>query len=163
LTTSVEFCHLLKEHGCDFFTGVPDTTLQAVFSRLEHDKSYTYVPAVCEPIAVGLAVGAWLGGRKPVVLMQNSGFALATNALASLVQLYEVPLLLVIGWRGYKLDSPEHFLLGKSMLDLLSALEIPWSIMEAESIPTNVRQAMTLMLEVKKPMALLVRPGVLHD
>lgn len=152
----------MKEHGCDFFTGVPDTTLQAVFSCLEHDRDYTYVPAVSEPIAIGLAVGAWLGGRKPVVLMQNSGFALAINALASLAQLYEVPLLLVIGWRGGKDDSPEHLLLGKSMIDLLSALEIPWSILEAESISTKVEQAMARVVAVKKPMALLVRPGVLQ-
>ena len=120
--TSAEFCELLKGHGVDFFTGVPCSLLKGIINILEQDPDVAYVPAVREDVAVGLAVGAYLGGRHPMVLMQNSGLGTCLNALTSLAIIYEIPLLLLITWRG---DAPQHRVMGKITTLLLDAVGVP--------------------------------------
>jgi phosphonopyruvate decarboxylase len=143
--------------GCDFFTGVPDTTLRSAFDALI--TSDDYVPAVSEPAAIGLAVGAWLGGRSPVVLMQNSGFASAMNVLTSLVLVYRVPLLLVIGWRGYLgHDSVEHSVIGRTLTPMIDSLEIPWWQVSDESLERDTAEAMRATGARRSCAALLVTP-----
>jgi sulfopyruvate decarboxylase TPP-binding subunit len=159
---SLSFCALLRDTGFDFFTGVPDSTFKLVLREIEMRPEFGYVPAVSENVAIGLAVGAYLGGRRPVVLMQNSGLALALNPLASLAALYRVPLLLVVGWRGHDgKDSPEHSLIGASTLLLLEALGLPLYVPDADSLERDLRQAARTMEERRAPCALVCRPGVL--
>jgi sulfopyruvate decarboxylase subunit alpha len=113
------------EQGYDFASGVPCTILAGLLRQLP--KRMTYVPATREDEAVGMAVGAWLGGKKPLVLMQNSGLGNCVNALTSLTLLYRVPLLMVIGWRGdTKEDAPEHWIMGEKTPALLDALGVRW-------------------------------------
>ena len=77
-------------------------------------------------MAVGLAAGAWLGGRRPVVVMQNSGLGTSLNALASLSLMYGLPALLLVTWRGYQgKDAPEHILMGEISPGILELLGIP--------------------------------------
>ena len=95
-----EFVAALKEEGVGFFAGVPCSLLKGLVSILEADKDAHYVSATREDSAIGMAVGAWLGGKLPMVLMQNSGLGVSINALASLSVMYEIPTLLVISWRG---------------------------------------------------------------
>src|SRR5262245_4954762 len=114
-------CHL----GYDFFAGVPDSTLASALKAIEGDSKYHYVVSVREDNAIGVAVGAYLGGRQPVVFLHNSGLGHCIDALTSLACLYRIPLLLVIGWRGADLaDAPEHLLMGKALPDLLQAVGI---------------------------------------
>jgi sulfopyruvate decarboxylase subunit alpha len=120
------------------------------------------VPAVAEDVAVGLAVGASLGGRTPVVVMQNSGLGLAVNALASLAVLYEIPMLLLVGWRGHDgRDAPEHLLMGEATLPLLRALGMPHRLPEAASAATELANAAQWVLAERRPCALVCRPGVI--
>ena len=70
----------LEESGFDFFTGVPDSTLSGVIATLVERKRY--VPAVREDEAVAMAAGAFMAGRAPVVLMQNSGIGTSLNTLS---------------------------------------------------------------------------------
>lgn len=151
----------LERAGLDFFTGVPDSTLSGLFAWLEGSSGY--VAAASEELAVGLAVGAYLGGRAPAVLMQNSGLGRAVNALASLACLYRVPLLLVVGWRGHDgNDAPEHLLQGRATTALLDALEVPFAVLEPGRVEEGVERAVALLRERRLPAGLLVRPGTLH-
>jgi sulfopyruvate decarboxylase subunit alpha len=160
---SLSFPALLCAAGFDFFTGVPDSTFKLVLREIETRPEFNYAPAVSENIAVGLAVGAYLGGRRPVILMQNSGLALALNPLASLAALYRVPLLLVVGWRGHDgKDSPEHGLIGGATLRLLKALGLPAYVPDADSIEDDLRRAAQTIAERRAPCALICRPGVLR-
>jgi len=159
---SLSFLALLRDSGFDFFTGVPDSTFKLMLREIETRPEFNYVPAVSENVAIGLAVGAYLGGRRPVVLMQNSGLALALNPLASLAALYRVPLLLIVGWRGHDgKDSPEHGLIGASTLRLLETLELPSYVPDADSLERDLHQAARTMQERRAPCALVCRPGVL--
>jgi sulfopyruvate decarboxylase subunit alpha len=161
VSLSLAFCTLLRDAGFDFYTGVPDSTFKTLLRQIEARSEFDYVPAVSENVAVGLAVGAYLGGRRPVVLMQNSGLALALNPLASLAMLYRVPLLLVVGWRGHDgKDSPEHGLMGSITLQLLDALGLPYYVPGADSLGDAVSGAVAVMDERRTPCALVCRPEI---
>ena len=117
---------MLKEKGFDFFTGVPCSILKGVINYLSEDPDVPYIPATREDEALGIATGAYLTGKKPIVLMQNSGLGNSIGTLASLVLLYEIPLLLLISWRGYQgKDAPEHLIMGKATVKLLEDIGVP--------------------------------------
>lgn len=161
MSRSLDFSAHLCAAGFDFFTGVPDSTLKHLLREIEAQPEFDYVPAVSENVAVGLAVGAYLGGRRPAVLMQNSGLALALNPLASLVGIYRVPLLLIVGWRGHDgKDSPEHSLMGVATLPLLEALRLPFYVPDADSLERDLRRAAVEMEERRTACALVCRPEI---
>lgn len=155
-------CDRLLQAGFDFFTGVPDSTFRSLLAELEGRHDLAWVPAVAEDVAVGLAAGACLGGRLPVVLMQNSGLGLAVNALASLAVLYEIPMLLLVGWRGHDgRDAPEHLLMGEATLPLLRALEVPFAVPDAAAAADELARAAAWVRAERRPCALVCRPGVI--
>jgi sulfopyruvate decarboxylase subunit alpha len=158
----MSFLDRLRGAGFDFFTGVPDSTFKQLLRELEARPEFGYVPAVSENVAVGLATGAHLGGRTPAVFMQNSGLALAVNALASLAILYRIPMLLVVGWRGHDGgDSPEHRLTGPMTLPLLDLLGVPAFVPTPGTAVSDLARAAAAMREQSRPAALVCRPGVL--
>jgi sulfopyruvate decarboxylase alpha subunit len=160
--TGADFCELTSALKYDFFTGVPDSTLGTALKVLESDLRYLYVPAVREDNAVGMAVGAYLGGKNPVVLMQNSGLGLCLNALTSLVSLYKIPLLLVIGWRGAdEFDAPEHILMGSASPALLTAVGIPFWIPARDDVTSSLSVASLRSRSENSPVALLIRERVI--
>jgi phosphonopyruvate decarboxylase len=157
------FCFLLKKNGFDFCTGVPCSVLSNIINYMSKSTEFTYIPATREDEAIGIAVGAYLGGKKPVVLMQNSGLGTSINALTSLVLLYRVPLLLVISWRGYQgKDAPEHLFMGKYMLDFLNVMKIPAEIIEKNILEEQVMRACLLIEENRLPVALILKKGVIE-
>src|SRR3989338_1654759 len=90
---------ILRAEGFNFFTGVACSLLASLIRQLE-EKEPKYIPAAREDLAVGLASGAYLAGKWPVVLMQNSGLGYCLNALTSLNLIYKIPMLIVVGFRG---------------------------------------------------------------
>ena len=104
----------LVEAGFDFATGVPCSYLSALIDGCIDDTRLGYVGATSEGEAMCIAAGAWLAGRQPVVLMQNSGLGNAVNPLTSLNAPFRIPAALFIGWRGRpgERDEPQHELMG---------------------------------------------------
>jgi len=92
----------LKRAGIDFAASVPCVNLQELLTLLGEDPDIIHLPATREEEGVGLCAGAWMGGRRPALLMQNSGLGNCINALASLDMLYGIPLLMIISHRGGK-------------------------------------------------------------
>jgi len=136
------FAARLAGHGFDFFTGVPCSLIEDLIAVLERDSRAPYVAAVREDAAVGLAAGAWFGGRRPVVLMQNSGLGTSLNALASLSLMYGLPVLLVVTWRGFGgRDAPEHILTGEISPRLLELLAVPYRVLAADSLDADLAWA----------------------
>lgn len=154
------FAELLTENGFDFFTGVPCSLVGPAIAALE-DRGY--IAETREDAALGLAAGAFLAGRRPVVLMQNSGFGVSLNALGSLQQIYAMPVLLVITWRGKGgNDAPEHLVMGRVMPELLASYEIPWRELDAGGAAETVSWARAEFDRTSKPVALIVPPGFFH-
>ncbi len=154
---------LLTRHGFDFFTGVPCSLVEDVIAVLETERDGSYVAAVREDAAVGLAAGAWLAGRRPCVLMQNSGLGTSLNALASLSLMYGFPALVVVTWRGYAgQDAPEHILTGRITPQILDLLGMPYHVLSAESAAADVAWAAKEMDTRMQPVAIVVPPKVVQ-
>jgi phosphonopyruvate decarboxylase len=157
-----EFASGLEHHGFDFFTGVPCSLIEDLIAVLERGRQ-SYVAAVREDSAVGLAAGAWLGGRRPVVLMQNSGLGTSLNALASLSLMYGFPALLLVTWRGFGgKDAPEHILMGEISPPLLDLLGVPHRVLAVDSLDRDLAWARAEMESRMQPVALLVPPRVVE-
>jgi len=90
----------MKRAGINFATSVPCVNLQELLAWLSEDEQIVHVPVTREEEGVGICAGAWMGGRRPALLMQNSGLGNSINALASLNILYGLPLLMIISHRG---------------------------------------------------------------
>ena len=109
----------LLEDGYDFFTGVPDSGLRTFIGDLASLPPGRHVQATWEAEAVGIAAGAFLAGRKPVVYLQNAGLGHVVNPLASLCIPYGIDVLLVVGHRH---TLPQHRVMGEIDERLLELL-----------------------------------------
>jgi sulfopyruvate decarboxylase subunit alpha len=158
------FLAALRGEGFDFFCGVPCSLLKGLVSLLEADPALGYVSATREDSALGVAAGAFFGGKRPMVLMQNSGLGVSVNALASLHTLYEIPVLIVISWRGEdRSDAPEHWMMGEIMAPLLDLMAIPRRLVDAkEPMAAQLAWAREQLEATRKPVALIVPAGVLE-
>jgi phosphonopyruvate decarboxylase len=162
--TGREFAALLERRGFDFFAGVPCSLIEDLIAALESHPRLPYIDAVREDVAVGLAGGAWLAGRRPAVLMQNSGLGTSLNALASFALMYGLPALLLVTWRGFGgQDAPEHILMGEISPRLLDLLGIPYHVLARDSLEADVAWAREQMDARMSPVALLVPPGLFHS
>ena len=112
---------LLLREGIKNFVGVPDSTMKHFISQGLKKKKI--LVATREDEAIGIAAGISLSKQNSLVFMQNAGFANSISTITSLVQLYEVPMIFLIGWRGYlKNDAPEHSKIGRIQPKLLKAV-----------------------------------------
>lgn len=164
--TGHQFADLLDAQGFDFFTGVPCSLVEGVIAALERQprgRRTPYIPAVREDVALGLAAGAWLGGRVPAVIMQNSGLGTSANALVSLSLLYRLPALLLMTWRGFEgKDAPEHIVMGEITRPLLDLMGVPHRVLARGSEEADLAWAGALALRSSQPVVLLLPPRVLE-
>lgn len=158
-----EFTNFLKSQGFIFFTGVPDSTIKDWLRTLGNEKN---IAAVNECEALAIAAGYYLGsGKTACLFLQNSGLGKIVNPLTSLCdkEVYSIPALLVIGWRGEpgEKDEPQHVKMGKITLPLLDILGVPYNI-----LPDNLEKAKKAIMGAKEyvaknsaPYAMVVRRG----
>ena len=155
----------LKQRGVNFFTGVPDNTLQDLVGYMEDtEPASRHVVAANEGAAVAIASGYHLGtGKIPAVYLQNSGIGNAVNPLLSLCSsgVYSIPMLLLVGWRGEPgtTDEPQHAIQGEIMPGLLSELRVPWAVLPSshgEAEPA-LDSAIAAMQREQQPFVMLVR------
>ena len=100
MTPSQQLYAKLRENGIDFFVSVPCKYLAELISIVEQDKEVIYTPVTREEEGIGLCAGAYLAGKKPAILMQNSGLGNCVNAICSLLNYYQIPVVMVISHRG---------------------------------------------------------------
>ena len=116
------FNYLLKNNVKNF-VGVPDSTMKHFIN--EGFKKNKILITTREEEAIGIAAGMSLSRSDSLVFMQNAGFANSISTIASLVDLYKITLIFLIGLRGYlKSDAPEHLKIGKIQNKLLNALDL---------------------------------------
>lgn len=159
-----DFYLCLKKYGIDFSTGVPCAAQKKILHYFLTDHEMTYIQAAREEDAIGIASGAFLAGKKPIVLMQNSGLANSINAIASLCIPYNIPILLLVTWRGYPKDENEpqyHHVMGKSTIPILEEIGIPAQVISKEDPEIAVKNSIKEMENKQIPaVMLLIRRGV---
>ena len=96
-----------------------------------------------EEESIGIATGMTLSGSKSLVFMQNAGFGNSISTITSLVKLYQIPLIFLIGWRGYlSSDAPEHLLFGKIQPDIMKILGIKTQILSSKTWEESAKWAL---------------------
>jgi len=152
----------LDARGFDSFAGVPCSFLTAFIDQVIHRGGSRYVAATSEGEAVAIAAGAWLAGRKPMVLCQNSGLGNMVNPITSLLHPFRIPLLLGVTWRGEPglKDEPQHELMGEITHGLLGLMRVPFRAFpasEAEIAPGL--DAAEAALAEDRSFAFVIRQG----
>ncbi|MAD52058.1 MAG: phosphonopyruvate decarboxylase [Candidatus Marinimicrobia bacterium] len=162
-----DFYDQLASHGVEFFTGVPDSLLKefclCIDDRISNDK---HIIAANEGNAVALASGYYLAQESiPLVYMQNSGLGNAVNPLLSLCDpdVYSIPLLVMIGWRGEPgvKDEPQHVTQGRVQIELLEALGLPYEIIskDDDQFSNKISNVIEIARNENKPVVLLIKKG----
>ena len=161
-----EFISYLSDQGFTLSSGVPCSYFKDLLINLEKDPDILYVPATREDEAVGIASGYFLGdGKKCFLIMQNSGLANIGDALTSLAQLYQIPLLILVSYRGLEPDNdfPEHSIMGEVTESVLQAYKVPyWNLKEINWMKI-LDLALKKMDKSSLPVCLLVEKGVLSE
>lgn len=161
--------HCLRD-GVDFFTGVPDSLLKSFCAYVTDHCDDRHMIAANEGGAIGLAAGHYLAtGKTALVYMQNSGQGNAVNPLASLADpdVYSIPMILLVGWRGMPgvHDEPQHVKQGKVTISLFETLGIPTQVLPDDETAAleMTRATIERALTEKRPVALIVKKGLFAD
>jgi sulfopyruvate decarboxylase subunit alpha len=126
MTPSLLLYRKLRGLGIDFFVSVPCKLLAELIILLENDREIIYTPVAREEEGVGIMAGAFLAGKRPAIVMQNSGLGNCINAICSLANYYKIPLVFVIshrGTEGEEIDAQRP--MGRATKDLLRAINVP--------------------------------------
>lgn len=160
------FLNSLQECGVNFFTGVPDSLLKDICACITDKLAEGHIIAANEGNAVALATGVHLAtGKVSLVYMQNSGLGNIVNPLLSLTSkdVYKIPMLLMIGWRGEPgvKDEPQHLNQGRVTLKMLEVLDIPYKVIDAscENIDKIIFESVSYCENNNSPYALVIRKG----
>ena len=165
------FVNTLKKHQIDFYAGVPDSLLKNICAYITDNlPKEQNIIAANEGGAMGIAAGYHLAtGNVPVVYMQNSGEGNIINPLASLTdkEVYNIPVLLVIGWRGRPgvKDEPQHVKQGKVTTGLLNTMGINYAILpkDKEEVAKQIKIAADFMKATNECYALVIEKNTFED
>lgn len=164
------FINTLGKYGIDFFAGVPDSLLKNICAYItDHFNAEHNIITANEGAAIGLAAGHYLATGKPAcVYMQNSGEGNAVNPLASLTdkEVYNIPVLLVIGWRGRPgvHDEPQHVKQGKITTALLDVMGISYEVLSKDENEAAIQiDKAAKALQNKDVFALVIEKDTFDD
>lgn len=165
------FYNELIARGTDFFSGVPDSLLKFFCAYVtDNAPEEKHIISANEGSATALASGYYFAtGKIPLIYMQNSGEGNMINPLLSLADpdVYSVPILILIGWRGEPgvHDEPQHVKQGKVTCSLLEAMKVPYEVMsdnEAE-LKAQLEKAYAYMKKESAPYALVIKKGTFEE
>ena len=148
----------LKACGVQLVSALPETWLVHLMRMAEDDPEMTLVRLAKEEEGVGISAGAHLAGVQSAMLMQNHGFLASINGIVSCAQLYRIPLLMLISYRGeFGERDPWQTEGGGVTEDLLRALRIPFSYLDTpDHVARRIAKGQTLAASSNKPVALLL-------
>lgn len=165
------FYDTLASYGIDFYAGVPDSLLKNLCAYItDHADEHHNIIAANEGGAMGLAAGHYVATSQiPVVYMQNSGEGNIINPLASLTDpdVYNIPVLLIIGWRGKPgvHDEPQHVKQGKVTMGLLNVMGIDYTVLskEEDKAESQIKKAVAYMQATKQCYAIVIEKDTFED
>jgi phosphonopyruvate decarboxylase len=163
---AIQLIKEFKIHRLGPYIEVPCSILDPVIEAISQDRDCEIINPANEAIAMGIAAGSFLASRRiPVVLTQNSGLCNTLNALTSLNQIYKIPVLYLVSWRGEPgvKDAPEHHIMGLKLRKILKTFDVPFEVLSARSYKIQIASIIDKIITSKKPAAILLRKGVIEQ
>jgi sulfopyruvate decarboxylase alpha subunit len=150
----------LKANSIGTVVHVPDLVLAGLIRLAEGDGSLAVYAPAKEEEGIGILCGAYLGGQKCAMLMQNSGAGNVVNVLASLAVPCQIPFLILISQRGELHEfNPAQVGMAQALRPMLDALGIPYfTLARQDEVPAIVDGASALAFQTERPVALILDP-----
>src|SRR5207237_7783487 len=148
----------LKEAGIDFVAGLPDGWQRELHELVEREPAIRFVPVCNEGVGFSVCAGAWLGGRKTALVMENSGLRVAAEYIARISLGCGIPVVLLLSYRG-DLGDTEHWAVPHAIVaePLLDALRIPYQVVRRrDELRAAIKRAHRLSEAQLHPVAVLV-------
>ena len=157
------FVETAKLAGFSLYTGVPCSYVKPFINYVIDAPDLTYIGATNEGDAVAIATGAELGGKRAIVMMQNSGLGNAVSPLTSLNAIFRIPMLLIVTLRGEPggpHDEPQHELMGAITTKMLETMNVALGLLPARSRPRSrraIEKAVSHMTKTGLPFCLVMK------
>lgn len=148
----------IKNSGINLILSVPCIMLKGLLETIEEKKEIQHISVTREEEGVGIAAGAYLGGKIPAILMQNSGLGNSINAIKSLLELYKIPVVFIMSHRGAEGEKIiAQMPMGQITIDLLKLLTFETYILDSPEKIKNIMKAVDKAKKTKKLVAVILK------
>lgn len=166
MISAKSFIKIASDYGFKTYSGVPCSFLTPFINEVI-SNDLNYIPAANEGDAVAIASGAWLGKKRGIAMMQNSGLGNAISPLTSLNFPFRIPILIICTLRGEigQNDEPQHELMGKITTELFDKIRVPWQYFPADAgeLEPTIRKIDKYFSKTNGPFALIMKKGTCED
>ncbi len=161
---AAEIVNALKESGVDFVATLTEANLHELVMLLAEDPAIQHVPVGREEEGIGICAGAYLGGKRPAIVMMNAGFLASANGLATVCIHPGIPVLLIIGHSGgVGEENPGHATVGLLTEPLLQGMHIMYEkVGRLEDIRPAIMDSQTLARSSRRPVAIVLNKEALR-
>lgn len=164
MSVDLRLYEAIKNSGIDLILSLPCIMLKGLLQVIEERKEIQHIPITREEEGVGIAAGAYLGGKIPAILMQNSGLGNSINAIKSLLQLYKIPAIFIMSHRGVEGEKIiAQIPMGKLTPDLLDLLKIKKFIVNNPEKINEIERAVTFSKKSKESVGILLKKTLWSD
>ena len=154
----------IKNAGIDLILSLPCIMLKDLLTVIEERKEIQHIPITREEEGVGIAAGAYLGGKTPAILMQNSGLGNSINAIKSLLHLYRIPVVFIMSHRGAEGEKIlAQIPMGQLTPDLLDLLNIQKFIVNSKDDIKKITWAINTSIESKSSVGIVLQKKLWSD
>ncbi len=158
MSVDLKLYETIKNTGINLLLSVPCIMLKGLLEVIEEKKEIQHIAVTREEEGVGIAAGAYLGGKLPAILMQNSGLGNSINAIKSLLELYKIPVIFIMSHRGAEGEKIiAQMPMGQITIDLLNLLTIETYILNSPENIKDIIKAVDKAKKTKKPIAIILK------
>jgi sulfopyruvate decarboxylase subunit alpha len=151
----------IRESGIDLILSLPCIMLKGLLQVIEEKKEIQHISITREEEGVGIAAGAYLGGKTPAILIQNSGLGNSVNAIKSLLQLFKIPVIFIMSHRGAEGEKiMAQIPMGQLTPDLLDLLKIRKFIIDSKEKIKNIKNAVDLSKSLEISTGILLKKNL---
>ncbi|MFX1378433.1 MAG: sulfopyruvate decarboxylase subunit alpha [Promethearchaeota archaeon] len=158
MNVNIALYEMIKVSGIDLILSLPCILLKGILEEIDERYEIQHIPITREEEGVGIAAGAYLGGRTPAILMQNSGLGNSVNAIKSLLQLYNIPVIFIMSHRGAEGENIlAQIPMGKLTPDLLDLLKIKKFFINSVDKVDIIPKAVNFSRKTNKSVGILLK------
>jgi len=158
MSIDLKLYETIKESGIDLILSLPCIMLKGLLELIEEKNEIQHISITREEEGVGIAAGAYLGGKTPAILIQNSGLGNSVNAIKSLLQLFKIPVIFIMSHRGAEGEKIKAQIpMGQLIPDLLDLLKIRKFIIDSKKNIKSIKNAVELSKSLEMSTGILLK------